>query len=127
MIHCVPLTPPHYLLQCNDVSVVMYFDEEKTLTETECRIVDTESCQPETVTKTKTIAVTECGQVGSDWSIPVILCSDWSIVIILCFVNHLLSVNYTVFRSIKSDWSIIGILCSDWSIFPRWRRSAASM
>ena len=44
----------------------MYFDEEKTLTESECQIVDTESCQLETVIKSQTIAVTECGLVEEE-------------------------------------------------------------
>ena len=39
----------------------MYFDEERTLTESECEVLDTESCQLETVIKPKTISVTECG------------------------------------------------------------------
>ena len=41
----------------------MYFDEEKSLTETECRIVNTSSCNQEMVVKPKNISVTECGIV----------------------------------------------------------------
>ena len=39
----------------------MYFDEERTVTETECEIVNTTTCNPETVLNTVNIPVTECG------------------------------------------------------------------
>ena len=47
--------------QCDEVKVVMYFDEERSVTETECAIVNTTTCNQETVMTTSAIPVTECG------------------------------------------------------------------
>ena len=52
MLHCV---------QCDEVSVVMYFDEARDLTETECALVNSTSCNIETVIREKEMQVTECG------------------------------------------------------------------
>ena len=39
----------------------MYFDEARDLTETDCRVVNTTSCNVETVIREKEVQVTECG------------------------------------------------------------------
>ena len=49
--------------QCDDVSVVMYFDEERTLTESECSLVEEEECHLETVVREVEREVTQCGTV----------------------------------------------------------------
>ena len=51
------------VVQCDDVSVVMYFDEERTLTESECSLVEEEECHLETVVREVEREVTQCGTV----------------------------------------------------------------
>ena len=41
--------------------MVMYFDEARDLTETECALVNTTSCNIETVIREREVKVTECG------------------------------------------------------------------
>ena len=41
--------------------MVMYFDEARDLTETECALVNTTSCNIETVIREREVRVTECG------------------------------------------------------------------
>ena len=52
--------------QCHDVSVVMYFDEELTLTESECSVVEKEECNLETVVRQVEQEVTDCGTVEEE-------------------------------------------------------------
>ena len=44
----------------------MYFDEERNLTQTECRLANTTGCNKEMVFRNKTISVTECGVVEEE-------------------------------------------------------------
>ena len=46
-------------VQCDEVLVVMHFDEEREVTETECGIVNTTTCNQETVVRPE--------QVSCDW------------------------------------------------------------
>ena len=54
------------MFQCHDVSVVMYFDEELTLTESECSVVEKEECNLETVVRQVEQEVTDCGTVEEE-------------------------------------------------------------
>ena len=47
--------------QCDEVLVVMHFDEEREVTETECGIVNTTTCNQETVVRPEQLSVTDCG------------------------------------------------------------------